>query len=76
MTPGITEFGIVLIAASVVGVVGACLSWLGSGRIYERVGRGYLDVSDDDPVVQSAEEPLEVTEVRQMREALRHREPR
>jgi hypothetical protein len=67
--PGPHEFGAVMLAASALGAVAACMSALGVGRIYERVGRGYLDVADTDPVVQSTEEPLEVTEVREMREA-------
>jgi hypothetical protein len=67
--PGPHEFGAVMLAASGLGAVAACLSALGVGRIYERVGRGYLDVADTDPVVQSAEEPLEVTEVREMQAA-------
>jgi hypothetical protein len=69
MTPGPHEFGVVLLAASGLGALAACLSALGVSRIYERFGRGYLDVADSDPVLQPAEEPLEVTEVREMLEA-------
>jgi hypothetical protein len=69
MTPSPNVFEVVLLAATGLGVVGACWSALGVGRIYEGVGRGYLDVRDADPVVQSAEEPLEVTEVREMLDA-------
>jgi hypothetical protein len=63
------HFGMVLLAATAVGAVAAILSALGSGQIYERVGRGYLDVTETDPVVQSGNEPLEVTEVRELLEA-------
>jgi hypothetical protein len=62
------EFGVVMMIAAGVGAMAACLSALGAGRIYERVGRGYLDGATD-PVVQSGREPLELTEVREMLEA-------
>jgi hypothetical protein len=62
-------FGLVLLTATALGAVAAFLSALGASRIYERVGRGYLDVGDADPVVQSGTEPLEVTDVREMLEA-------
>jgi hypothetical protein len=62
------EFGMVLIGATGIGALAACLSALGAGRIYERVGRGYLDGATD-PVVQSGKEPLELTEVREMLDA-------
>jgi hypothetical protein len=62
------EFGMVLIGATGIGALAACLSALGTGRIYERVGRGYLDGAAD-PVVQSGKEPLELTEVREMLDA-------
>ena len=39
-------FQLVLIAAAGVGVVGALLAFAGSGRLYDRIGRGYLDVPD------------------------------
>jgi len=58
-----------MLAASGLGAVAACLSALGVGHIYERVGRGYLDVTDTDPVIQPANEPLEVTEVRELQAA-------
>jgi hypothetical protein len=63
------EFGTVLLAATGIGALCACLSALGASRIYQRVGRGYLDVADADPVEQSGKEPLELTEVREMVEA-------
>jgi hypothetical protein len=69
------EFGIVLLAATGVGAVAAFLSALGAGRIYERVGRGYLDVGATDPVAKAGgealelREPLELTEVREMLDA-------
>ena len=63
------DFGVVVLAATGVGALAACLSSLGAGKIYERVGSGYLDVGATDPVVQPAREPLELTEVREMLEA-------
>ena len=63
------DFGVVLLAATGVGALAACLSALGAGRIYERVGRGYLDVVAADPAEQTGTEPLELTEVREMLEA-------
>jgi hypothetical protein len=58
-----------MLVATGVGAVAAFWSALGAGRVYERVGRGYLDVTNADPVEQSGEEPLELTEVREMLEA-------
>lgn len=63
------EFGLVLLVATGVGAVGAFWSAIGSGRDYERVGRGFLDVTDRDPVAQAGDEPLELTEVREMLDA-------
>jgi hypothetical protein len=63
------EFGMVLMVAAGVGAVAACLSAFGASRIYERVGRGYLDVGAKDPVLRTGPEPLELTEVREMLEA-------
>jgi hypothetical protein len=62
------EFGMVLLGATGIGALAACLSALGAGRIWKRVGRGYLDGATY-PVVQSGEEPLELTEVREMLDA-------
>jgi hypothetical protein len=62
------EFGMVLIGAAGIGALAAFLSALGSGRIYERVGRGYLDGATE-PAAQAGEEPLELTEVREMLDA-------
>jgi hypothetical protein len=42
-------FQLVLIVAAGVGVVGALLAFAGSSRLYERIGRGYLDVPDGPP---------------------------
>ena len=69
------DFGMVMLAAAGVGAVAACLSALGATRMYERVGRGYLDVSATDPVVEDGgeplelAEPLELTDVREMLDA-------
>ena len=65
----VNGFGMVMLAASVVGAIVACLSALGSKEIYERVGRGYLDVAAADPAEQRGTEPLELTEVREMLDA-------
>jgi hypothetical protein len=65
----VNGFGMVMLAASVLGALAACLSALGSQQIYERVGRGYLDVAAADPAEQTGTEPLELTEVREMLEA-------
>jgi hypothetical protein len=65
----VNGFGIVMLAASVVGAIVACLSALGRHEIYERVGRGYLDVAAADPAEQTGAEPLELTEVREMLDA-------
>jgi hypothetical protein len=65
----LSGFGIVMLAAGVLGAIAACLSALGRKKIYEQVGRGYLDVAAADPAEQTGTEPLEVTEVREMLEA-------
>jgi hypothetical protein len=69
MELSVSGFGIVMLAASILGAVAACLSALGRKQIYERVGRGYLDVAAADPAEQKGAEPLELTEVREMLEA-------
>ena len=65
----ISGFGIVMLAASVLGAIAACLSALGRREIYERVGRGYLDVAAADPAEQTGPVPLELAEVREMLDA-------
>jgi hypothetical protein len=65
----VNGFGVVMLVASVVGALVACLSALGTKEIYERVGRGYLDVAAADPAEQTGTEPLELTEVREMLDA-------
>jgi hypothetical protein len=45
------DFGTVIIVLSIVAAVVACLSYLGSGRVYDNVGKGSfaLDTSDRPP---------------------------
>jgi hypothetical protein len=63
------DFGLVLLIAAAVGAVAAFVGALGASRGYENVGRGFLDVSDHAPVMQAGDEPLELTEVREMLDA-------
>jgi hypothetical protein len=65
----VNGFGMVMLTASVLGALVACVSALGRKEIYERVGRGYLDVAAADPAEQTGTEPLELTEVREMLDA-------
>ena len=66
------EFELFFLVVAVVGIFGACLTWVGAPRAYEQIGRGYLDVSDLDPAApDSVEDQLE--ETRQLIEALRAR---
>ena len=61
-------FGTVLIAVSLLAVVVAAISYLGSGRIYTGLGRGDLELERDRPVAAaSAAEAQE--EIRQMLQA-------
>jgi len=69
MELSVSGFGIVMLAAGVLGAIAACWSALGNREIYERVGRGYLDVAAADPAEQTGTEPLELTEVREMLDA-------
>ena len=69
MELSVSGFGIVMLAAAVLGAIAACVSAFGRKEIYERVGRGYLDVAAADPAEQAGAEPLELTEVREMLEA-------
>ena len=65
----ISGFGLVMLAAAVLGAIAACWSAFGRRDIYEQVGRGYLDVAAADPAEQRGPEPLELTEVREMLDA-------
>jgi hypothetical protein len=69
-------FGTVLIVVSVLAVIGAAVSYWGSGRIYSGLGRSDLEMERDRPAAAaSAAETRE--EIRQMLEAKsRRREAR
>jgi hypothetical protein len=43
------SFGVVVIAIAVVAALVACLSYIGSGRIYRELGRGELSLDEPDP---------------------------
>jgi hypothetical protein len=67
-TTSIDAFGTILIAVSLLAVVIAAVSYLGSGRIYSGLGRGDLDMERERPVAAaSAAEAQE--EIRQMLQA-------
>jgi hypothetical protein len=49
------SFGVVVIAIAVVAALVACVSYIGSGRIYRGLGRGELSL--DEPELRSAPHP-------------------
>ena len=66
------DFGTVVIVLSVVAAVVACLSYVGSGRIYDDVGKGAFSLDEPPPraAAGSAAERAEAeAEVRQMVQA-------
>jgi hypothetical protein len=46
------SFGVVVIAIAVVAALLACVSYIGSGRIYRGLGRGELSLDEPDPAPQ------------------------
>jgi len=44
------EFGIVVIAVGIVGAIAAILSYIGSGRIYQGIGKGQFALDEPDRV--------------------------
>lgn len=66
------DFGTVVIVLSVVAAVVACLSYIGSGRVYDNVGKGAFSLEEAPPrsAAGSAAERAEAeAEVRQMVQA-------
>lgn len=49
------SFGVVVVAIAVVGAVIACASYVGSGGIYRRIGRGALSL--DEPELRPTPQP-------------------
>ena len=62
-------FGTVLIAACVVAIVVAVVSYWGSGRLYRRIGVGELSMERSPPVPGPGSEAEARQEIRQMLEA-------
>jgi hypothetical protein len=64
------DFGTTIIVLSIVAAVVACLSYIGSGRLYERVGKSglFLDTPDGpaEPLSRGADEAQLREEVRQL----------
>jgi hypothetical protein len=72
----VDAFGTILIAVSLLAVVGAAVSYWGSGRIYTGLGRGDLELERDRPAATATAAETE-EEIRQMLEAKsRRREAR
>jgi hypothetical protein len=65
------DFGTILIAVSVIGVVLAAASYWGSGRLYRDIGRGGLSMDHDLPArpAAAATQAEVQEEIRQMLEA-------
>jgi hypothetical protein len=73
-------FQLVLLAAAGIGVFGALLAFVFGGGLYDRIGRGYLDVPDrpEDPPpagfdTWNGEAALETRQLIEARSALRRR---
>jgi hypothetical protein len=70
-------FQLILILAVAGGAVAALLSFAGSARLYDRIGRGYLHVPDDSPNPSfeswNAEAALDTRQLLDARAALRRR---
>jgi len=73
-------FQLIFLVAVPVGVVGAVVAFAGSGRLYDSIGRGYLDVPDRTDVVVAGssdswngEAALDTRQLLDARSALRRR---
>jgi hypothetical protein len=71
LSPAVDLFGTVLIVVSLIAVVVAAVSYLGSGRVYSGIGRGDLSMEREraSAVPAPTSEPEAIEEIRQLLEA-------